>query len=249
MTLLLHAVLMLLIPRAESPPPAEVKSSFLKLLDRPRVPLDAKVESSATDRGFVVEQVSFASEKKADGSIERVPTLVVRPTDDAKRRPAVIVLHGTGGTKEGMRPWLNELAGRGFVGVAIDARYHGGRSGGSKGAEAYNRAIVEAWRAKSGDPQEHPFYYDTCWDIWRAVDYLQSRDRRRPGADRSGRDQHGRHRDLARRGGRRPDQGRDPGDLGPELPLEPEQRPVARPAPRRSPPHTRPPLATWASQA
>jgi dienelactone hydrolase len=174
-TILLHAVLLLLAPRADAPPPAEVKSSFLKLLDRPRVPLDAKVEASDADRGFVVERASFASEKKADGTIERVPTLVVRPTDDTKRRPAVIVLHGTGGNKEGMRPWLNELAGRGFVGVAIDARYHGGRSGGAKGAEAYNRAIVEAWRAKSADPQEHPFYYDTCWDIWRTVDYLQSR--------------------------------------------------------------------------
>ena len=174
---ILQALVLLLIPQAAPPSsPAEVKASFLKLLDRPRVPLDAKVESSDTDRGFVVERVSFASEKKADGAIERVPTLIVRPSDGTRRRPAVILLHGTGGTKEGMRPWMNELAGRGLVAVAIDGRYHGGRNGGSKGAEAYNRAIVGAWRAKPGEPQEHPFYYDTCWDIWRAVDYLQTRD-------------------------------------------------------------------------
>ncbi len=174
---LLHILLLLVFQQPAAPPstPAEVKASFLKLLDRPRVPPDAKIESSTTDRGFLVERLSFASEKKADGTTERVPTLVVRPSDDSKRRPAVIALHGTGGTKEGMRPWLNELAGRGFVAVAIDGRYHGERSGGGKGTEAYNRAIVGAWRAGPGEPQEHPFYYDTCWDIWRAVDYLQSR--------------------------------------------------------------------------
>jgi dienelactone hydrolase len=163
-------------PSATYPPPAEVKAAFLKMLDRPRVPLDVKVE--ATDRGndgLVSEQLSFATEKKADGAIERVPTLVVRPVGEG-RRPAVIVLHGTGGDKAKMREWLVALAKRGIIGVAIDARYHGDRSGGAKGAEAYNEAITRAWRAKPGEPQEHPFYYDTSWDLWRTLDYLASRD-------------------------------------------------------------------------
>jgi dienelactone hydrolase len=86
----------------------------------------------------------------------------------------VVVLHGTGGTKEDMRPWLLHLAKRGMMGVAIDARYHGERAGGAKGAEAYNEAIVRAWKAK--EAQEHPFYYDTCWDLWRLADYLETRD-------------------------------------------------------------------------
>jgi dienelactone hydrolase len=176
MNYLLHALLLLVPQQVDAaPPPAEVKASFLKLLDRPRVPLDVKVESSDTGRGLTIEYLSFASEKKADGATERVPTLVVRPADDSKRRPAVIVLHGTGGSKEGSRSWLNELAARGFVAVAIDGRYHGGRTGGGKGTEAYNQAIVRAWRSKPGEPQEHPFYYDTCWDVWRTVDYLQTR--------------------------------------------------------------------------
>ena len=75
-----------------------------------------------------------------------------------------------------MRGWLVEMAKRGIIGVAIDARYHGGRAGGAKGAAAYNEAITGAWRVKPGEPQEHPFYYDTCWDLWRTVDYLQTRD-------------------------------------------------------------------------
>src|SRR5262249_3431483 len=86
-----------------------------------------------------------------------------------------IVLHGTGGTKEGQKAFLQDLAKRGMMGVAIDARYHGERAGGAKGADAYNQAIIRAWEAKPGEPQEHPFYFDTCWDIWRTIDYLQAR--------------------------------------------------------------------------
>lgn len=176
MNILLHVLLLLLAQQVDAPPPpAEVKASFLKLLDRPRVPLDAKVESSESDRGLRVERLSFATEKKADGMTERVPTLIVRPADDSKRRPAVIVLHGTGGSKEGSRSWLDELAAKGFVAVAIDGRYHGARSRGGQGTVAYNAAIVRAWRSGPGEPQEHPFYYDTCWDVWRTVDYLQTR--------------------------------------------------------------------------
>jgi dienelactone hydrolase len=157
--------------------PAAVRSSFLKLLDRPRVALDVKPGEVTTDEktGRRVERLSFASEKKADGTTERVPVLVVRPAGGEGRRPAVIALHGTGSTKEGMRAWLEALADSGIVAVAIDARYHGERSGGAKGSDAYVDAITRAWRAKPGEPQEHPFYYDTCWDLWRTIDYLETR--------------------------------------------------------------------------
>ncbi len=160
------------------PPPAEVKAAFLKLLDRPRVPLDVHLTSKKTlPDGFVHEHLSFASEKKAAGTIERVPVYLVRPAKTgAKKLPAVIVLHGTGGSTKSQIPFMTELAKRGILGVAIDARYHGERSGGAKGAAAYNAAIVRAWKTKPGQPQEHPFYYDTCWDLWRTVDYLVTRD-------------------------------------------------------------------------
>jgi dienelactone hydrolase len=158
--------------------PAEVKAAFLKMLDRPKVPLDVRAESPKADEasGLVVERLSFASEKKPDGSVERVPVLVVRPASAGGRRPAVIALHGTGGNKDALRGWLDELARRGIVGVAIDARYHGDRSGGARGSAAYVAAITRAWQARPGEPMEHPFYYDTCWDVWRTVDYLATRD-------------------------------------------------------------------------
>jgi dienelactone hydrolase len=158
------------------PPAAEVKAAFLKLLDRPRVPLEPETRKTEKDAdGRIIEHVNIASVRKADGSVERVPLLVVRPEKPAGRLPSVIVLHGTGGNKESLREFLVELTKRGIIGVALDARYHGERSGGAKGAEAYVAAITRAWKTPAGDPQEHPLYYDTCWDIWRTVDYLQSR--------------------------------------------------------------------------
>ncbi len=159
------------------PPPAEVKASFLKLLDRPKVPLAVKAGASKTEGDLIVETLTFASEKKADGTEERVPVLIVRPAKPAKKKlPAVVSLHGTGGTKESQKSMLTQLATKGIIGVAIDARYHGDRAGGAKGAKAYNEAIVRAWKEKDPTKQEHPFYYDTCWDLWRLADYLQSRD-------------------------------------------------------------------------
>jgi dienelactone hydrolase len=161
----------------EYPPAAEVKAAFLKQLDRPKVPLDPKTRTRDTNSdGRVVEAVSIASERKSDGSVERVPLLIVRPANAKGRLPAVIVLHGTGGNKKQMRPLLDELAHRGMIGVALDARYHGERSGGSAGSKAYVAAVTRAWKTPAGQAQEHPFYYDTCWDIWRTIDYLQTRD-------------------------------------------------------------------------
>lgn len=157
------------------PPPAEVKASFLKMLDRPKVPLDVKADEPRVEGGLVTEHLSFASEKKANGRVERVPCLVVRPEKADRKLAAIVVLHGTGGSKEGQKGWLTRLAKEGFLAMAIDARYHGERAGGAKGAAAYNDAILRAWRSKPGEPMEHPFYYDTCWDLWRTADYLQSR--------------------------------------------------------------------------
>jgi dienelactone hydrolase len=158
------------------PPPAEVREAFRKLLDRPAVPLNVRTRDTKTANGLVTERLSFASEKKANGEEERVPVLLVRPEKVSQKQPVVIALHGTGGNKEGQSGLLNEFARRGIIGVAIDARYHGERSGGARGAEAYNEAITRAWKTSPGQPQEHPFYLDTCWDLWKTVDYLRTRE-------------------------------------------------------------------------
>jgi dienelactone hydrolase len=166
----------LVVTKAPSyPPPAEVRTAFHKLLDRPAVPLNVNRVVTVVENGLATEHLSFTSEGQA-GSEERVPVLLVRPEKIENKLPAVIVLHGTGGTKEGQRSWLIELAKRGLIGVAIDARYHGERARGARGAAAYNEAITRAWKSKPGEKQEHPFYFDTCWDLWKTVDYLATRD-------------------------------------------------------------------------
>jgi dienelactone hydrolase len=158
------------------PPAEQVRKDFLKQLDRPRIALDPRIQKTQADAGGrIVENISIASERKADGSIERVPILLVRPAAHSGRLPAVIALHGTGGNKESLRGLLVEFSKRGMIGVAIDARYHGARSGGERGSQAYVAAITRAWQTPPGQSQEHPFYFDTCWDIWRTIDYLQTR--------------------------------------------------------------------------
>src|SRR5438552_1113888 len=119
------------------PPPAEVRAALHKLLDRPLVPPDVRTgETKPLADGLTAERFTFASERKPDGTTERVPVLLVKPANVTGRLPAVIVLHGTGGTKDRMQDWLTDLAKRGIIGVAIDARYHGDRAGGAKGKEA-----------------------------------------------------------------------------------------------------------------
>src|SRR6266404_8128229 len=128
--LLSFAALVLWLPPVSAQPatdyaaPAKVKAAFHKLLDRPKVPLDVKETAPPTKAGdgLILEHLSFASEKKADGSIERVPVIVLRPEKVDAKMPAVIALHGTGGNKDSQLGFMKELAKRGIIGVAIDAR-------------------------------------------------------------------------------------------------------------------------------
>ena len=145
---------------------ADTRADFLKIIERPRVPLDVQIKPFPAKDGLVESDFSFASEAG-----QRVPGLLVMGEHSMGQRPVVIVLHGTGGSKEGVRSWLNELADRGFVAVAIDGRYHGERRKFSTGTTEYDDAIVRAWQ----DGKEHPFFYDTVWDVLRLVDYLQTR--------------------------------------------------------------------------
>ncbi len=159
---------------AEPLPPAKARVALLKLLDRPKVPADIKNEGKPEEKNALVyHNWSFASEKKPDGTIERVPVLMVAPAGAKKPLPVMVVLHGTGGSKEGVKSWLEDFAKEGVIGIAIDARYHGSRANAGKGSTAYVAAITKAWQTPAGRPMEHPFYYDTVWDLWRLVDVLQ----------------------------------------------------------------------------
>lgn len=164
------------IARADPLPPRKAQAAFLKQLDRPKVPADVQHrDAKGGGGGPTVSHWSFASEKKADGTTERVPVLQVSPAEAKGRLPVMIVLHGTGGNKESTLDWLEDFAKRGVIGIAIDARYHGSRSNAGKGSTAYVAAITKAWKDPA-DKMEHPFYYDTVWDLWRLIDVLEKRD-------------------------------------------------------------------------
>ena len=144
----------------------EPRADFLKLVDRPRVALAPQVDQLPPTNGLTQFHFFFA----ADAS-NRVPGILMEPTNFPGRRPVVIALHGTGGSKANMLALCRKLAERGFIAVAIDGRYHGDRKSG-KGETDYDDAIVRAFHGSG----EHPLYFDTVWDVVRLVDYLQTRD-------------------------------------------------------------------------
>lgn len=137
-----------------------LRAAFMKRFERPRVALEPALVSTETHDGLLREKVTVASEAGV-----RVPLLVIRKAGDTGRLPAVVCLHGLGGNKEGLSDYLEELARRGFVGVALDARYHGERAGN------LTKAMADAFRTG----KEHPYLWDTVWDTWRVLDYLQTR--------------------------------------------------------------------------
>jgi sugar lactone lactonase YvrE/dienelactone hydrolase len=144
---------------------SDARAHFLKMIDRPRVPLAAVVHETAVTDGLYQATFSIMAEQG-----ERVPGILIRQAS-AGARPAVVALHGTGGNKEGQVPLLKQLAAQGFTAIAIDGRYHGERSKTGKGSAEYSEAILRTYRTGQG----HPFLYDTVWDIMRLVDYLETR--------------------------------------------------------------------------
>ena len=74
-----------------------------------RLPLNARVRSQEEKEGLVWEQLTYVG-----GPGQVVPALVARPAGAAGRLPAVIALHGLGGSKESMRSVLIPAAPKAF---------------------------------------------------------------------------------------------------------------------------------------
>jgi dipeptidyl aminopeptidase/acylaminoacyl peptidase len=145
-----------------------IRSAFLKMIDRPRVPLAAESQPRGDGSTYRAEQFSFASEAG-----ERVPGVFMRSARFNDRRPIIILLHGTGSRKEEFLAQMRTLADRGFATVAIDARHHGARisSKSGTGNAQYYAAMLDTYRTGKG----RPYLYDTVWDVMRLVDYLETR--------------------------------------------------------------------------
>lgn len=149
---------------------SDARQDFLKLIDRPRVPLAPETSPMASVGGFEQLHFTYAAETGV-----RVPGILIKQKSSAthagKKLPVVIAMHGTGGNKENHITLLKELAGKGFLAVAIDGRYHGERTKAGTGSVEYSAAILRTYRTG----KEHPFLYDTVWDVMRLIDYLETR--------------------------------------------------------------------------
>ena len=168
---LITAVLVLSSGTVRADDAAETRAGFVRIVDRPRVPLGPELADLPPLGDLRRIHLWYSSD-----ATERVPGYLVLPdaTKFTGRRPVVIALHGTGGSKNGrdVVTIVEKAAHAGFIAVAIDGRFHGERTQAGSGADEYNRAIAAAWRENKG----HPFYYDTAWDVMRLIDYLGTRD-------------------------------------------------------------------------
>ena len=147
----------------------EIRNNFLKLIDRPKVPLAEHETLIDLEKGFDAIEFSFASEAavRVPGILVRINSEKVNAGADTRKLPVVIVMHGTGGSKTGEVGRLKKFAAAGFIAIAIDGRYHGARGTPAQ----YNQAIADAFV----DGKSHPLYFDTAWDIMRLIDYLETR--------------------------------------------------------------------------
>jgi dienelactone hydrolase len=150
----------------QSPDAAKIRASFLKLIDRPRVPLAPQTQPRTDSGSHRAEHFSFASEAG-----ERVPGIFLTAASAKDRRPVIIFLHGTGGRKEEFLAIMRTFADRGFATATIDARHHGARITRGTDNEQYYAAMLETYRTGKG----RPYLYDTVWDVMRLVDYLGTR--------------------------------------------------------------------------
>ena len=151
---------------AQAPDAERIRAAFLEMIDRPRVALDPESRPRADSGIYRAEHFTFASEAG-----ERVPGIFLKSVRANDRRPAIILLHGTGARKEELLATMRTLADRGFVCAAIDSRHHGERIRDGSGNDQYFAAMLEAYRTGKGGP----YLYDTVWDVMRLVDYLGTR--------------------------------------------------------------------------
>jgi dienelactone hydrolase len=148
-------------PTSAVQPWEQKRAALLEYIGRPSVPLDAREAALPDDAGLIVHDFSIATDDST-----RINGTSFAPKLEGPL-PAVIFLHGTGGSRQDGFALLRTLAQRGFLALAIDARYHGAGVGDGPYFDAISAAYVTG--------QGHPFLYDTVWDVMRLLDYLEQR--------------------------------------------------------------------------
>jgi dienelactone hydrolase len=148
---------------------AQRTTAFLQAINRPKVLARAKLVSLGERDGLATSELTFNTEANV-----RLTALLQHKPTTRRRRPVVILLHGTGATAESLSSYAKPLAQAGLLAISLTARLHGNGAA----AKLYNEALTEAYRAGKGTP----FLYDSVWDLERLIDHLATRpdvDRRR----------------------------------------------------------------------
>src|SRR5437773_12322721 len=95
---------------------ADPASDLLKIINRPKGPLNPEVEQLPHAADVLKYHFTYATQEGT-----RVPGLICKLAG-AQRRAAVIVAQGTEASKDRYVDLLSMLAKRGFIAVAIDGR-------------------------------------------------------------------------------------------------------------------------------
>jgi cephalosporin-C deacetylase-like acetyl esterase len=122
---------------------AGTRAEFLAVIERSRVDSKPALAELAAVDGLRKYHLWFQSDATSG-----CPGYLLLPDPERfkGRRPVVIALHGTGGNKDNgeIAEILSKAAHAGFIGVAIDGRFHGERTKAGSGAVEYNEAIARA---------------------------------------------------------------------------------------------------------
>lgn len=144
----------------------ELRSAFLRQIERPRVPAAVEVLAPSRRDGLRSERFTFASDAQT-----RLEAVLLAPEADAGRRACVVLLHATGGGNETIIDLATTFARRGLVAVALSARGYRSDLGPEGGRDAYMDSLVKA----AGGGGAQPFLFDPAWDVMRLIDVLVAR--------------------------------------------------------------------------
>src|SRR2546422_4501919 len=157
-------------PHRYAPVATDFDTGFLGPLAPGDVTPLAIAWGNASDEPFhgtplTVQELTFYSERFNAVDL-RIFAALVRPRPVTGRIPALVVVHGYGGTHESMMGIARELATAGRVAIAIDAPDSGGSS-------SYPKRTPENLVNVTEDPKSG-FFYHVAYAASRAVTVLES---------------------------------------------------------------------------
>ncbi len=120
-------------------------------------PFDSQILGSREDRGC-----TFLDLKLESVHDQYVPAVYVRP-QEGDTYPAIIFLHGRGGSKEDVNELVPLISQQGYAAMAIDCQYHGERN-------PRDKNIYSPYPYSNRETM-----IQTIIDCRRAVDFLESR--------------------------------------------------------------------------